>query len=58
MESKTHLLVQVGISPSVVLESELSRTLSGKIGVEDTERVEVGDVVTSNLVGSDEELDL
>lgn len=55
---KAHLLIEVGLSPSIVLELELSGSVWRKVGVEDAQRVEVGGVVASNLVGSDEELNL
>ena len=53
-----HLLVQVGLGPSVVSELELGGHLGGEVGVEDAEGVEIGGVVTSDLVRSNEELNL
>jgi hypothetical protein len=41
-----------------VRELELGGDVGREIGVEDAERVKVGGVVTSDLVRSDEQLDL
>jgi hypothetical protein len=55
---KTHLLVEVLLSPSVVVEFELGRSDVAQVGLHDAQRVERGGVVAPDLVGSDEELDL
>jgi hypothetical protein len=54
----TNLLVEVGLCPSVVGEFELGRSVRAQVGVKDAERVEVSSVMTTNLVRSDEKLDL
>lgn len=41
-----------------MLEVELGHTAAIEVGVEDPEGVELGNVVSSDLVGTDEELDL
>lgn len=55
---KSNLLVQIFLSKTVVTELELRRPDVLQVGVEDTKRIEISDVMTSNLVGSDEQLNL
>jgi len=53
-----NLLFQILLCPSVVVELELWWSERVKIGVGDVERVKVSNVVTSDLVSTDEELNL
>jgi hypothetical protein len=41
-----------------MLEVELGYAAAVEVGIEDSERVELGNVVSSDLVSTDEELDL
>jgi hypothetical protein len=41
-----------------MLEVELGHSAAIEVGIEDSERVELGNVVSSDLVSTDEELDL
>lgn len=52
------LFVEVLLRPAVVLEGELDGCLAAQVGVKDSEGVELCLVVSSDLVGSDEQLDL
>lgn len=53
-----HLLLEVGLGPAVVLQLKLRRSVGREIGIENTKGIEVGGVVASDLVSSDEELNL
>jgi len=41
-----------------MLEVELGYAAAVEVGIEDSERVELGNVVSSDLISTDEELDL
>lgn len=56
--TKSDLLVEVALSEAVMAELELGRVDILKVGIEDTEGVEFSDVMSANLVGANEELDL
>ena len=55
---KSNLLIQIFLGKAVVAEFELRRPDILQVGVEDTQRIEISDVMASNLVGSDEQLNL
>ena len=52
------LLVEVAFREAIAAELELWGMYRVQVGVEDTERIEVGNVVAAYLVGADEELHL
>ena len=52
--SKGDLLVQVAFGETIPAELELRRNMRTEIGVQNTEGVEVGDMVSSYLVRADE----
>lgn len=52
------LFVEVALGEAVMAELELGGSDTGEISVEDTEGIEVGDMVAANLESTDEELDL
>lgn len=52
------LLAQVALRKAVVRELELGRVGAAEVGVEDAERVELGNVVSADLVRAHEQLDL
>lgn len=54
--SKLKLLVEVTLRPPVVLDSQFGRHVVVEVGSIDAERVQVGDVVTTNLEGTYEKL--
>jgi hypothetical protein len=56
--SEVELFGQVLFRPPVMLEVELGHSAAIEVGIEDSERVELGNVVSSDLVSTDEELDL
>jgi hypothetical protein len=49
---------QVLLGPAVIVELQLRWDLVREVGVGDVQRVEVGNVVASDLVSANEELDL
>ena len=53
-----NLLLQILFSPAVVVQLQLGRSSSIEIGVGDVKRVKVGNVMASDLVSTDEELNL
>ena len=52
------LLVEVALVEAEMAQLELWRDVCAEVGIEDTEWVEIGDVVSSYLVCTDEQLDL
>lgn len=52
------LLFEILLCPSIVLQPEFWWGVGVEVGVGDTEGVEVGNVVSADLVRADEELDL
>jgi hypothetical protein len=56
--TELELLVEILLGPAVVLDGKLGRHGRIEVGLVDTERVEVGDVVSTDLESTDEELDL
>ena len=56
--AKRDLLVEVAFREAIAAELELGGMYRVQVGVEDTERIEVGNVVAAYLVGADEELHL
>jgi hypothetical protein len=56
--AESEFAVQIALGPAVGLDLELGRRLAHQIGIEDAERVQAGDVVASNLVGANEQLNL
>lgn len=52
------LSVQVFFCPPIVLQCQFNRRLTAQIGVENAERVQLCLVVSADLVGSDEQLNL
>ena len=56
--TKGDLLVEVTLGETEVTELELGRDVVAQIGVHDTQRVEVGDMVSTNLIRANQELHL
>jgi hypothetical protein len=56
--SEGNLLVEVTLCKAVVAELKLGRRLALEVGVEDAERVQVGDMVAADLVCAHEKLGL
>ena len=56
--SEGNLLVEVAFREAVAAKLKLRRMDVLKVGVENTERIQLGDVMTTHLVGSDKKLNL
>ena len=50
--SESDLFLEVTLGESEVTEFQLGRNVIAQVGVHDAERVEVGDVMATNLVGT------
>lgn len=56
--AKSEFLRHVGFSPTIVVEFKLRRDTTVEISTRNVKRIEIGNVVTSNLVGTDQKLNL
>jgi len=56
--TKSDVLVQVAIVEAIPAKLEFRRLNVGEVSVKDSERVELGDVMTSHLVSTNEKLNL
>ncbi len=56
--TKRDLLVQVALGEAIAAQLELRRVDRVEIGVQDAERVQIGNVVTAHLICANEQLNL
>ena len=56
--AETEGLVEVPLSPIVMAELEFSGAVAIEVGIQQPEGVKIGEMVTTNLVGANQKLDL
>jgi hypothetical protein len=56
--TKVEFLVEIRLCETIVAKIKLGGTVGTKVRVEDTERVKISDMVSTNLVRPNEQLDL